>query len=102
MKKLLLIDADPLGLCVLEVGLRKAGYIVTTATDAEDGLEKIDAIAPDVIVTDTRLPGLDGFELVRAMRERPAVADTPVVFLASRDSEEDSAARRRSSASTTT
>jgi CheY-like chemotaxis protein len=87
--KLLLVDADPFGLRVLDVGLRKAGYSVTTAIDAAEALEQIEATEPDVIVAETRLPGRNGFALVRAMRERAHFAAIPVILMASRDSEDD-------------
>lgn len=88
-KQLLLVDADPRSVRVLEVSLKKAGYIVTTATDGQDALAKIDYSAPDLILTDTRLPRLDGYELVRQMKERPEHAGIPVVFLTSQRSIED-------------
>jgi DNA-binding response OmpR family regulator len=92
MKKLLLVDADPLSLCVLEVSLRKAGYRVTTAGDGVEALEKIESIAPHLVLTETRLPKLDGYALVRNLKERPEASDTPVIFMGSHDSLED---RRR-------
>ncbi|MGA7118624.1 MAG: response regulator, partial [Polyangiaceae bacterium] len=92
MKKLLLVDADPLSLCVLDVSLRKAGYQVTTAVDGLEALEKVDSNAPHLVLTDTRLPKLDGYALVRTLRERPEASDTPVVFLGGQESLED---RRR-------
>jgi DNA-binding response OmpR family regulator len=89
VKKLLLVDADPLALCVLDVGLRKAGYLVTTASDVAQAVEAVEATAPDAVVTETRLPPLDGFVLVRSMRARPEQADIPVVFVASQPSDDE-------------
>lgn len=74
---------------VLEVSLKKAGYSVTTASDGADALAKIDFSAPDLILSDTRLPRLDGYELVRRMKDRPEHAQIPVVFLTSQKSIED-------------
>jgi DNA-binding response OmpR family regulator len=88
-KQLLLVDADPRSVRVLEVSLRKAGYSVTTATDGQDALSKVEFSAPDLILTDTRLPRLDGYELVRQIKERPDHAAIPVVFLTSQRSIED-------------
>jgi DNA-binding response OmpR family regulator len=85
----LLVDADPRSVRVLEVSLKKAGYSVTTATDGQDALSKIEYSAPDLILTDTRLPRLDGYELVRRMKERPEHSAIPVVFLTSQRSIED-------------
>jgi CheY-like chemotaxis protein len=88
-KQLLLVDADPRSVRVLEVSLRKAGYSVTTASDGQDALSKIEFSVPDLILTDTRLPRLDGYELVRQIKERPEYAAIPVVFLTSQRSIED-------------
>jgi DNA-binding response OmpR family regulator len=88
-KQLLLVDADPRSVRVLEVSLRKAGYSVTTATDGQDALAKVEFSAPDLVLTDTRLPRLDGYELVRQIKERADYANIPVVFLTSQRSIED-------------
>jgi DNA-binding response OmpR family regulator len=88
-KQLLLVDADPRSLRVLEVNLRKAGYTVTTATDGLEALAKLELGVPDLVITDTRLPKLDGYALVRRMKERSEWAPIPVVFLTSQKSVED-------------
>ncbi|HEY4105179.1 MAG TPA: response regulator, partial [Polyangiaceae bacterium] len=88
-KQLLLVDADPRSVRVLEVSLKKAGYSVTTATDGQDALAKIEFSTPDLILSDTRLPRLDGYELVRRLKEHVEFAQLPVVFLTSQKSIED-------------
>jgi len=88
-QQLLLVDADPRSLRVLEVSLRKAGYSVTTATDGTDALTKLELSTPDLVLSDTRLPKLDGYALVRRLKERPEWAPIPVVFLTSQKSVED-------------
>lgn len=87
--QLLLVDADPRSLRVLEVSLRKAGYSVTTAADGSDALAKIELSTPDLVLTDTRLPKLDGYGLVRRLKDQPEWAGIPVVFLTSQKSIED-------------
>lgn len=82
-QNLLIVDADQRSLKVLEVSLRKAGYSVTTSPDAPDALEMVELSKPDMILSDTRLPGMDGFELVRKLRENPETADIPLMFLSS-------------------
>jgi CheY-like chemotaxis protein len=89
VKKLLLVDADPLRRCVLDVSLRRSGYGVVTACDSAEALEKVDTAAPDLVITDTRAPELDGFALVQSLKGRADLASVPVVFLASSASEED-------------
>jgi DNA-binding response OmpR family regulator len=88
-QKLLLVDADPRSVRVLEVSLRKVGYSVTTASDGLDALAKTESLAPDLILTDTKLPGLDGYALVRKLKERPESAMIPVLFLTNQRSTED-------------
>lgn len=74
---------------MLEVSLRNAGYVVTTAGDGNDALTKLEVSPPDLVIADTRLPGLDGHGLVRKMKETPDWAQIPVVFLTSQRSIED-------------
>jgi CheY-like chemotaxis protein len=88
-QKLLLVDADPRSVRVLEVSLKKAGYSVTTATDGLDALAKIESLTPDLVLSDTRLPKLDGYTLVRKLKERAEWSQIPIVFLTSQKSIED-------------
>jgi DNA-binding response OmpR family regulator len=88
-KQLLLVEPDPQSLRVLEVSLKKAGFSVTTAGDGADAIQKVELSTPDLILSDTRLPRLDGYELVRRLKERPDYATIPVVFLTGQRSIED-------------
>ena len=88
-QQLLLVDADPASVRVLEVSLKKAGFSVTTAADGQDALSKLELSSPDLILTDTRLPRVDGYELVRRIKEMPPLALVPIVFLTSQKSVED-------------
>jgi DNA-binding response OmpR family regulator len=88
-QKLLLVDADPRSVRVLEVSLKKAGYSVTTAIDGLDALAKIESLTPDLVLSDTRLPKLDGYTLVRKLKERVEWSAIPIVFLTSQKSIED-------------
>ncbi|MDB4990168.1 MAG: response regulator receiver [Myxococcaceae bacterium] len=82
-RNLLLVDADPRSLRVLEVSLRKAGYSVTTCGQVDQAIELLELSEPDMIIADTRLPGKDGFALVSEMRARPQLAQIPLMFLSS-------------------
>jgi DNA-binding response OmpR family regulator len=88
-EQLLLVDADARSLRVLEVSLRKAGYNVTIATDGEEALRKVESSAPDLVLSDTKLPRLDGYAFVRKLKERAEWSRIPVVFLTSQRSVED-------------
>jgi CheY-like chemotaxis protein len=88
-QQLLLVDADPRSVRVLEVSLKKAGYSVTTAKDGQDALGKIELSTPDLILSDTRLPNVDGYAFVKRLKERQEWTGIPVVFLTSQKSIED-------------
>jgi DNA-binding response OmpR family regulator len=88
-QQLLLVDGDPRSVRVLEVSLKNAGFNVTTAYDGSDALAKLEYATPDLILSDTRLAGTDGYELVRRLKARPEHASIPIVFLTSQKSIED-------------
>jgi CheY-like chemotaxis protein len=66
-KKILLVDSDPRSSRVLEVSLRKAGYNVTCAQDGAAALELTAHQAPDLVISETKLPKVDGYTLVRKL-----------------------------------
>ena len=66
-QQLLLVDGDSRSVRVLEVSLKKAGFSVTTAKDGQDALQKIELSAPDLVLTEKRLPVMDGYALVRKL-----------------------------------
>ena len=85
-KNLLLVDSDPKSLRVMEVSLRKTGFSVTTAVNGADGIEKVKISAPDLIISDTRMPEMDGFEFCRHLKEDAKLASVPFIFLTSEKS----------------
>jgi DNA-binding response OmpR family regulator len=87
--QLLLVDADPRSLRVLEVSLKNEGFSVTTAADGRDALSKLDFAVPDLILTDTSLPRVDGFELVRHVKKNRELEKIPIVFVTSSTALED-------------
>ena len=64
-------------------------YVVHYATDGEMGLAKAQDLVPDVIITDVKMPLMDGLELCRRVRRSPSVCDTPIIVLSARTSEAD-------------
>lgn len=88
-KNLLLVDGDTKSLRVLEVSLKKAGYVVTTAANGADALEKVCTAPPDLIISDTRMSEMDGFEFCRRLKENPEWKAIPFVFLTGQKSIED-------------
>lgn len=86
---LLLVDGDARNLRVLEVSLRKAGYVVTTAVNGLDALEKVETAKPDLIISDTKLPEMDGFMFCERLKHDPRWAPIPFIFLTNQRSIED-------------
>ncbi len=83
-KSLLLVDADSKSLRMLEVSLRKSGFSVTTAVHAKDARDKLNHATPDLIITDTKLPGDEsGFDFVRALKGKGDTGNIPIIFLSS-------------------
>ncbi len=69
--------------------LQDEGYKVTTATDGEDGLDKIRSEHPDLIILDIMLPRLDGLSICRIVRHDTNLAHIPIIMLTARGTEVD-------------
>jgi two-component system OmpR family response regulator len=85
--KLLVVEDDPNIIELLSASLRFAGFAVTTATTGTAAVVAAREARPDLVVLDVMLPDLDGFEVIRRMRD--AGIRTPVVFLTARDATDD-------------
>src|SRR5690242_2009431 len=85
---LLLVDGDPKSLRVMEVSLKKAGFSVTTAIHGKDALEKVQISPPDLVLADTKMPEMDGFELCKALKSDERFRHIPYVFLTNQKSVE--------------
>ncbi|HEX9507192.1 MAG TPA: DUF4388 domain-containing protein, partial [Myxococcales bacterium] len=79
-QQLLVVDSDARNLRVMEVSLKKAGFTVTTAIHGKDALEKVQISKPDLVLSNTHLPELDGFELCRILKQDSRFGGTPFIF----------------------
>jgi two-component system, OmpR family, response regulator len=87
---LLVVDDEPTVRELLAATLRFAGFTVTAASTGTEALEAAERSAPDLVLLDVMLPDMDGFEVIRQLRERPVAAqDVPVLFLTARDEPSD-------------
>jgi len=84
---ILVVEDDPAVALALEVALKGEGYLPLLAATGDKGLEIGLAHAPDLLILDVRLPGIDGFELLRRLRAGGSKA--PVIILTARDEEVD-------------
>lgn len=80
-KTILFIEDEEELLNTLGQVLRDQGYSVTLTKSAEDALKKLETTAPDLILADIKLPGIDGFDFYKMVRKIGHCAATPFVFL---------------------
>ncbi len=88
-KKILIVDDEHDIVELVAYNLRKEGYTVFTATDGITGLDLARQEQPDLVVLDVMMPGYDGFEVCRMIRQTPHIANTSIVFLTAKSSEID-------------
>lgn len=79
--RLLLVDDEPGLRTAVQAYLEDEGFQVTTAVDGEDGWAKAQELLPDVVISDVMMPRLDGYGLLRKLREEERLGGTPVIFL---------------------
>lgn len=77
----MLVDDAPDNLKMLSDALDQAGYMVVVATDGASAIERMDFVQPDIVLMDAIMPGLDGFETCRRLKQHRSAAHVPVVFM---------------------
>lgn len=86
-KKILLIDDEVDILEMLSYNLEKEGYLVATATNGNEGIEKAKEMIPDLILLDVMMPEKDGIETCQDLRQIKELHNTLIVFLSARSEE---------------
>jgi len=99
LANIVVIEDDVSFLDLLRVHLASAGHEVRAAEDAVLGLRAVITEAPDLILLDLTVPYLDGFEMIKALRNDTATKEIPVVVLTARADDETFAEARRLGAS---
>jgi DNA-binding response OmpR family regulator len=85
---LLVDDEDDLRRVMRDL-LEREGYAVQEARDGVQALDQVDRHAPDIIVLDLNLPGLDGYGVLSQLRSRTATRNIPVIVLTAKGDEEN-------------
>ena len=85
----LLVDDEDQLRRVMKDLLERDGYVVHEARDGVQALDQVDRIAPDIIVLDLNLPGLDGYSVLAQLRSRPATRAIPVIVLTAKGDEDN-------------
>jgi two-component system phosphate regulon response regulator PhoB len=88
-KRIAIVEDDPELSSLLEYSLSHHGYEAQVLGGADGTLKTLENLKPDLILLDVMLPGADGFELCRAIRQSSLLARTPVLFLTARSDEVD-------------
>ncbi len=78
---ILVVDDTPANLEVISDLLTEVGYEVSTAIDGERALKQVEYNLPNLILLDVMMPGIDGFETCRRLKDNPATHDIPVIFM---------------------
>jgi len=86
--KVLLVDDEEQLRKVMRDLLEREGYEVEEAADGVEALDQVDRHAPDIVVLDLNLPGLDGYGVLNHLRSRPATENIPVVVLTAHGDED--------------
>ncbi len=88
-KRLLVVDDEPNLLRAVAACLKAGGYDVSTARSGREALVQLAEAVPDLVVSDVRMPGMDGYQLMRQLRGAPRTALVPIVFLTAKDETAD-------------
>ncbi len=79
--RVLVVDDSPESLAMLSDALEEAGMTVLVAVDGPGALQRVQHAAPDIILLDAVMPGMDGFETCARLKQEPAAAGVPVIFM---------------------
>ena len=89
IRRVLVVDDDPDIRNLVVMSLELSGYEVLAAADGFEALALARRVLPQAVVLDGMMPGMDGLELLRHLKDDPATADTPVIMLSARTADRD-------------
>lgn len=81
---ILVVDDDPNSLDIVRTYLESRGYAVATALDGKEALARLDEVKPAVVLLDVMMPGMDGWEVARLIKNHPQYGNVRVVMLTAR------------------
>ncbi|HEY5938020.1 MAG TPA: response regulator [Kofleriaceae bacterium] len=93
MKKILIIEDDPVNQMILADFLAANGYATVAASSGPEGIERFERDAPDLLLVDVQLPRKNGFELVRELKATPQGQATPILMMSAVYSDRDQSDR---------
>ena len=84
MPTVLVVDDDPVILKLLEVNFEMEGFVVLTAKDGDEGLDRARNDRPDLVISDIMMPKKSGLELVEELKHDPSTEAIPVILLSAK------------------
>jgi len=88
--KFLIVDDSPTMLRIIRNALHEIGYDeIEEAEDGEDAMEKLEATAPDFVITDWNMPNMNGVDLATNIRDHPQFSNVPILMITTRGMKED-------------
>lgn len=87
--KILIVDDEPNIVVALEFLLQQQGFVVEKAYNGAEALEKMSSFRPGIVLLDVMMPGIDGFEVARLIRQKPAYRNTQIIFLTAKGTDAD-------------
>ena len=88
-RNVLICDDSKTEIMFLSDMLKKAGFSVSSAENAEDAQRRLEQAKPDLILMDVVMPGQNGFQLTRAISRDPRYTDIPIIMCTSKNQETD-------------
>jgi DNA-binding response OmpR family regulator len=89
MTTIMVVDDDPGIVFILKTRLTREGYEVIEAYTGEECLQKIEEVKPDLVLLDTAMPDINGWEVCKRIKENQLTSSIPIAMLSIRDYEED-------------
>jgi DNA-binding response OmpR family regulator len=98
-KKVLIVDDEENVLELLYINVIRRGYQVETAQDGEEALEKLKYFTPDIVLLDIKLPGIDGWEVCKRIKQQPSTEKAAIIIISALTQKEDFEKAKKSGAS---
>jgi len=91
MAKILIVDDSPTEQHIISKALETEGYVVVSAVNGEEGIQKAKETMPDLILMDVVMPGMNGFQATRKITRDPKTKNIPVIMVTTKDQATDRA-----------
>jgi CheY-like chemotaxis protein len=86
---ILVVDDNPDNVEILRAFLESRGFRVSEAADGQTALAKLEEVNPDLVLLDVMMPGMDGWQVCRTIKNHPSFGDTRVVMVTAKGGYED-------------